>query len=213
MTRLEDQFGPIDIYLFDQLLRGRLAPGMRVLDAGCGSGRNLIYLLKQGFDVFAVDIDPAAIAEVTWLARRLSPTLPAANFVATPVQSMPFGSMTFEFVISNAVLHFSADDAEFLAMFQGMWRVVRPGGILFCRLASTIGAAGMGHLPLGGRRYLLADGSERYLVDEEQLLTVTKTAGAHLLDPIKTTIVQGQRSMTTWVLQRPYAEDGKNFTD
>jgi len=57
MTELRKQFGEIDIYLFDQLLRGRVAPGMRILDAGCGAGRNLIYFLRQGYDVFAVDRD------------------------------------------------------------------------------------------------------------------------------------------------------------
>ena len=203
MTRLEEEFGPIDIYLFDQLLRGRLAPGMRVLDAGCGIGRNLIYLLKQRYEVCAVDLDPAAIAEVTRLAAGLSPALPSAHFVVAAIQSMPFEDRSFDFVISNAVLHFSADDAEFLAIFRGMWRVVRPGGILFCRLASSIGAEGLQHTALGGRRFCLADGSERYLVDEELLLALTEAVGALLLDPIKTTIVQGQRCMTTWVLQRP----------
>ena len=41
-------FGPIDIYLFDQILRKRIAPGMRVFDAGCGHGRNLVFFLNQG---------------------------------------------------------------------------------------------------------------------------------------------------------------------
>ena len=47
-ARLRAQFGAIDVYLFDQLLRGAIRPGMRVLDAGCGSGRNLVYLLREG---------------------------------------------------------------------------------------------------------------------------------------------------------------------
>ena len=55
---LQDEFGSIDIYLFDQLLRARLRPGMRVLDAGCGGGRNLVYLLRNGFDVWATDAAP-----------------------------------------------------------------------------------------------------------------------------------------------------------
>jgi SAM-dependent methyltransferase len=50
--------GDIDIYLFDQLLRGRFDMRRRVLDAGCGAGRNLVYLLGRGFDAFAIDSDP-----------------------------------------------------------------------------------------------------------------------------------------------------------
>ena len=52
---LQAWFGGIDIYLFDQLLKGRFVPGMRILDAGCGSGRNLVYFLRSGYEVFAVD--------------------------------------------------------------------------------------------------------------------------------------------------------------
>ena len=73
MSSLQEQFGPIDIYLFDQLLRGRIQPGMRVLDAGCGSGRNLVYLLRERYEVFGVDSDARAIAEVRRLAAALAP--------------------------------------------------------------------------------------------------------------------------------------------
>jgi hypothetical protein len=52
---LRREFGDIDIYLFDQLHRGNITIGMRVLDAGFGHGRNLVYLLRQGFDVSGVD--------------------------------------------------------------------------------------------------------------------------------------------------------------
>ena len=85
---LERQFGEIDIYLFDQLLRGRIRPGMRVLDAACGGGRNLVYLLQSGFDVFATDADGRAVAAVRRLAAQLAPQLPAENFRAEPVERM-----------------------------------------------------------------------------------------------------------------------------
>jgi tellurite methyltransferase len=201
MTLLR-QFGPIDIYLFDQLLRGRIAPGMHILDAGCGAGRNLIYLLRAGYDVCAVDLDPSAIEEVIRIAASLAPTLPVTNFRTEPIEQMSFSDAAFDVVLSNAVLHFARDDSDFLAMLRGMWRVLRPGGILFCRLASTIGSSGMGHQRLEGHRFLLADGSERYLVGEATLLSLTESFGGELLDPLKTTIVQSQRSMTTWVLQK-----------
>jgi hypothetical protein len=56
--------------------------------------------------------------------------------------------------------------------------------------------------PLGSRRFHLPDGSDRYLPDEAMLLDRTQRLGGQLLDPLKTTIVQNQRSMTTWVVRK-----------
>ena len=198
---LDLQFGQIDIYLFDQLLRGRLKPGMRVLDAGCGSGRNLVYLLRSGFDVFGTDADVDAIESVRALAATLAPHLPGANFRAEAVEEMSFPDAFADAVLSSAVLHFARDDRQFEAMVSDMWRVLRPGGLLFCRLASAIGMETRVR-QTQGRRFLLPDGSERYLVDEAQLVELTRQLGGTFLDPLKTTIVQNQRCMTTWVVRK-----------
>ncbi|HWC97486.1 MAG TPA: class I SAM-dependent methyltransferase [Candidatus Sulfopaludibacter sp.] len=192
MASLREQFGPIDIYLFDQLLRGRIQPGMRIFDAGCGPGRNLHYFLREGYDVYGVDADPRAIAP-----------LPAGHFRAEPLEANSFPDHFADVVLSSAVLHFARDDAHFDAMLQGSWRILKPGGLFFCRLASTIGMESR-MIPLGNRRYQLPDGSQRYLVNESYLLELTRQLGATLLDPLKTTVVQDQRCMTTWVLQKEH---------
>jgi tellurite methyltransferase len=189
-VNLQEQFGPIDIYLFDQLLKGRIAPGMRVLDAGCGSGRNLVYLLNEDYDVYGVDQDP-----------RASAFLPTGRFRNESVESMSFPDAFADVVLSSAVLHFARDDNQFRAMLEGTWRVLKPGGLLFCRLASSIGIENQIR-NIAGRRYLLPDGSERYLVDEKLLCDLTEELGGHMLDPLKTTVVQNQRSMTTWVVRK-----------
>ena len=201
MPHLHEQFGDIDIYLFDQFLRGRIAPGSRILDAGCGSGRNLVYPLREGHDVYAVDKDPRAVEAVRRLAATLAPALPTENFRAEPIEAMSFSSAFADFVISSAVLHFARDDDHFRAMLRETWRVLKPGGLLFCRLASSIG---MEHQvkPLGHRRFLLPDGSERYLVDEPLLRNLADDLSGQLVDPLKTTIVQDQRCMTTWILRK-----------
>jgi tellurite methyltransferase len=201
MGDLDLQFGQIDIYLFDQLLRGRLQPGMRVLDAGCGSGRNLVYLLRSGYEVFGADSDVDAIEAVRVLAATLAPQLPGANFRAEAVEEMSFPDAFADVVLSSAVLHFARDDPHFEAMVADMWRVLRPGGLLFCRLASAIGMETRVRRTVG-RRFLLPDGSERYLVDEALLVELTRRLGGTLLDPLKTTIVQNQRCMTTWVVRK-----------
>lgn len=200
-TDLVSQFGHIDIYLFDQLLRGRILPGMRVLDAGCGGGRNLVYLLQTAYEVYAADDDAPAMHKVRALAARVADHLPAANFRVEPVEAMTFDDGIADVVISSAVLHFARDEAHFDAMLRGTWRVLKPGGLLFCRLASTIGIEGQVRR-LAGRRHALPDGTERFLVDEAMLMDRTRGLGGELIDPLKTTVVQHQRSMTTWVVRK-----------
>ena len=198
---LQEWFGGIDIYLFDQLLKGQIVPGMRVLDAGCGSGRNLIYFLKSGYEVFAVDESDQAIERLRQLAATLAPHLPQENFKSDPVESMRFDDTAFDVVLSSAVLHFASDDQHWMAMVEEMWRVLKPGGIFFARLASTIGIEDQVRL-IEGRRYRLPDGSDRFLVDAEMLHRVSNELGSEFLEPIKTTIVENMRAMTTWVLRK-----------
>ncbi len=198
---LQDQFGSIDVYFFDQILRGSIAPGMRILDAGCGGGRNLVYLLREGYEVFGADLNPHAIAGLQRLASELAPSLPAANFRAEPIEAMSFPDAFADITISSAVLHFARDDEHFRAMLFGTWRMLKPGGLFFCRLASSIGIE-REIRQTNGRRFRLPDGSERYLVDAALLENLTDELGGQLSDPLKTTVVQDQRSMTTWVVRK-----------
>jgi tellurite methyltransferase len=201
MLSLQEQFGEIDIYVFDQLLKGRIAPGMTVLDAGCGGGRNLVYLLREGYEVFAADVNAEEVAGVRAMARALGARLPDGNFRVEAVEAMSFDAVCADVVVCNTVLHFARDDAHFRAMVDGLWRVLRPGGILFCRLGSTVGMETRVER-IEGRRYKSLDGSVRYLVDEGMLVAETERLGGVLADPIKTTVVQDQRAMTTWVVRK-----------
>jgi SAM-dependent methyltransferase len=199
---IQEQFGQIDIYVFDQILRGNIAPEMRVLDAGCGYGRNLVHLLREGCEVFAVDADAAAISHVRRLSASLSTGLPAENFQVSSIEEMPFPIEFADVVICSAVLHFARDEDHFRAMLTRLWRALRPGGMLFCRLGSRIG---MDFERVRDGIFLVGDGSEWFLVDEEMLLELTDEMDAVLVDPLKTTIVQDYRCMTTWVLRKRHA--------
>ena len=196
---LHDWFGSIDIYLFDQLLKERFRPGMRLLDAGCGGGRNLNWFLKNGFDVCGVDESPAAVAQARALAASLAPALTTNDFRVEPVEKMSFADEDFDAVISSAVLHFARDENHWRAMVDEMWRVLKPGGIFFARLASTIGIEDRVR-QIEGRRHHLPDGSIRFLVDEQMLLTTTADLGGQWLEPLKTVLVQNLRSMSNWIL-------------
>jgi tellurite methyltransferase len=197
---LLETFGAIDIYLFDQLLRGRFDRRPRVLDAGCGDGRNLTYLLRRGFTCFGIDRDPAAIERVRALAAKVAAELPAGNFRTGEIDSLPWTESSMDVVVCSAVLHFASDIAHFNRMIDEMWRVLAPSGMLFARLASNIGLEAL--IGTAGRRVRLPDGSDRFVVDEAILVERTRRLGGRLLDPIKTTNVQNQRCMTTWCVEK-----------
>jgi len=192
---LQQQFGNTDIYLFDQLLRGNIRPGMKIFDAGCGGGRNIFYFLREGYDVYACDKEPEAVMYVQGLSQA------PEQIRCEPLEEMSFPSSFADVVISCAVLHFAEDDTEFAGMLSASWRVLTPGGLFFCRLATSIGIEKQME-PAGENRYHLPDGSTRYLANEKMLLEWTRRLGGSLVDPLKTTVVQGQRAMTTWVLQK-----------
>ncbi len=204
MLDLRAWFGDIDLYLFDQLLKGRLAPPMRVLDAGCGTGRNLPYFLRSGFDVFAADEDEDALDHVRELAASLAPGLSADHFRVEKIEAMSYPEGHFGLVICNAVLHFAEDEDHFQRMLDGLWRVTAPGGMLFMRLSSTIGIEDrLTRLESG--KYRMPTGGEWFLVNEAKLLLATQRLGATLAEPLRSVNVQNLRCMTTWILRKPLA--------
>ncbi|MGF7077266.1 class I SAM-dependent methyltransferase [Mucilaginibacter sp. R-33] len=200
-SNLRKLYGNIDIYLFDQLLKGRFDDCRTILDAGCGNGRNIPYFLQNGFSVYGIDQSEHAVELSKRLSAELCPDQSPDNFKLAAVENLPFEDEQFDLVICSAVLHFANDAEHFDSMLRSLWRVLKPGGYFFARLASDIGIETLVR-PLGNYRYLLPDGSERFLVNEEILLEYTRELGAQLYEPIKTTNVQNLRCMTTWCMQK-----------
>src|SRR5688572_26338249 len=166
--QLLSQFGELDIYLFDQLLRGRFDRRRKILDAGCGGGRNLPFFIASGFEIAAIDSDPGAVANVQRLATQ-------ADARVGTLDRLPWDDASFDVVMCSAVLHFARDEAHFDAMVRDTWRVLRPGGMYFARLATSIGIAHL--LPAPSGRMRLPDGSDRFVASEEMLLALGEELG------------------------------------
>jgi len=201
LETLRETFGRIDIYLFDQIMRGRIRASHRILDAGCGAGRNAHYLMRAGADVWGLDSDEESVEAIRRLASSVAPDLPSTNFRTGDLSDLPFGERRFDVVVASAVLHFAPDEPTFERWLSELWRVLKVGGVLFCRMASSIGIEERVR-PVDGRVHALPDGSERFLVDEEYLIRLAEVLKGEALDPIKTTNVQNLRAMTTWVLRK-----------
>ena len=185
-----------DIYLIDQILKGRFNNTKTLLDVGCGTGRNLPYFLHGAFEVFGIDSDEKQINELIHNKQ-----VKRANFKVAQAHNIPFNNVKFDLIICNAVLHFADNKEHFERMLQSMWNRLEQGGILFMRLASNIGIEPLIE-PMGNGKYALPDGSISYLVDQNELLNYTENMNATLVEKIKTTNVQDMRCMTTWIVKK-----------
>jgi tellurite methyltransferase len=185
-----------DIYLIDQILKGRYNNGGKLLDAGCGGGRNISWFAVQpNFDVYAIDNNPDAITQIL----QLYPSLKREQVICSAVESLPFANKFFDHVICSTVLHFAGSKENFLQMFSELIRVLKPAGSLFIRMASDIGIENK-ILPLGDGRFSLPDGTDRFLLTKPLIEELLNGFSITLAEPVKTTNVQDIRCMTTLVL-------------
>lgn len=189
--------GATDIYLVDQIMKGRYRAGDVLLDAGCGTGRNLHWFLRNGFDIYGIDADPGAIGA---LARQ-NHTVPLDRFRVHAVEAMPFAAHFFDGIISSAVVHFAKSTTHFFEMMDEMYRVLKPGGTLFLRMAADIGIEDRVR-PLGAGAYLLPDGSTRFLLTRALLAQLLHRYPLSFLEDFKTVNVKDVRCMSTLVLQK-----------
>ena len=185
-----------DIYLIDQILKGRFDRFDRILDAGCGSGRNMVWFAENDFDIHGADIDNERL-----LLAQENTGLPDPHFTQCPVEKMSFKDGSYDHIICNAVLHFAQDESHFLNMVAELFRVLKPGGSLFIRMTSNFGLTD-NYQAMGNGRYYLKDDSVRFLLTKELLEKAEKLYPFEYLEPVKSVLVENLRSMTTLVLQK-----------
>ena len=194
---LQELAGDTDIYLLDQIMKGRYRETDKILDAGCGGGRNLHWFLKEGIEIYGIDQNAVAIDAL----KIANPLLAADRFQPSPVQRIPFENNFFDHVISSAVLHFANSLSQFQAMMAEMVRVLKPGGSLFIRMTSDIGIENKVSLVNDGV-YLIPDGSTRFLLTRSLLSDILQQYSLSFIEPFKTVNVDDMRCMSTLVLQK-----------
>lgn len=198
---LNQELGNIDIYLLDAILKGRFSPGMRILDAGCGEGRNLHWFIRNNYDAWGCDSNPAAIRMLQYVARSLNKDFDRNRFITASLEELSYPDAMFDAIICSAVLHFAENRQHFIKMWEHLYRVLKPGGLLFVRMTSSLGMEQALTAPTNGK-YFLPDGSLRFLLTEELLKELLQNYPAELAEPLKSVLVQDARSMATVVLQK-----------
>ena len=189
--------GNTDIYLLDQILKGRYNQNDKILDAGCGSGRNMHWFMQNSFSVFGIDIDPESIKNL----KYTYPQLPLNSLQLCAVENLSFDSNYFDHIISSAVLHFAKHESHFHSMLTEMVRVLKPGGSLFIRMASAIGIENRIQLISDGV-YLIPDGTNRFLLTRKLLNEIIRDYNFSIIEPFKMVNVDDIRVMSTLLFQK-----------
>lgn len=202
ITQLNKLLGNIDIYLLDQILKGNFSMDMKILDVGCGEGRNSVYFLREGYQIFGVDQNPVAIQMARIQAQSIQQDYDVHRFQTALVEDMPFHKGAFDAMISSAVLHFAKNTAHFHRMMDEMIRILKPGGTLFLRMATGFAGILEKSTAIGEGIYLLPDGSQRFVLTKELLGEIQKKHHLHHLEAPKSVLVHGQRAMGVFVLQK-----------
>lgn len=144
-----------------------LEKGSRVLDAGCGYGRELKHFIDSGFDTYGIDLS----AEMLKLAKGRNPQ---AYLAKMPVDNLDFPDGQFDGVWCRGVLH-HLPRPQITSALKEIGRVLKPNGILFihCR-------EGEGEVVL---KEDLSSGLERIFtqVSEEELRTMVTNAGFEVI--------------------------------
>ena len=95
-------FGDIDLFLMDLILKGKVPDG-KVLDVGCGDGRNGIYFIRNGYEYHGWDLDESKISMLAYLAKSLDSS--QAHFKTVDLLDART-TVKFDFIVCSRVLHF-----------------------------------------------------------------------------------------------------------
>ncbi len=201
IAELNRLLGNVDIYLLDQILKGRFTKEMKILDAGCGEGRNAVYFIQKNYQLFGIDPNETAIQYCRYLAKSLNPFYDSYRFQTGRLEEIPFHAGAFDAVVCSAVLHFAKDVDNFMEMSREIHRVLKPGGMFWFRTCTAFGGILDQSKALGGGRFLLPDGSERFLVTSQDVDNLEKI-GFRFLDIPKTVLVLGQREMGVFLMEK-----------
>lgn len=199
---LNKRLGNIDIYLLDQILKGRFTPEMKILDAGCGEGRNTHYFIQEGYQIFGIDQDRLSIEMARMYACTIDKEFDIDRFQVNEIERLMFHAAAFDAVLSSAVLHFARDEDHFMIMVGEMIRVLKQGGIFWLRMCTDAGRILEEATSIGNNRFLLPDGSERFVLTSVLLKSMVDKFGLRHLEPPKSVMVHGLRSMGVFVFEK-----------
>lgn len=189
IQELNRELGNIDLFLLDQILKGRFEQAARILEVGCGEGRNLTYFIRNGYDVWGIDHHPTALQMLRMIGHSLHTNFDKEKFIEAKITEIPFPPQSFDAIICSAVLHFSPSEEAFFAAWDEMMKVLRKDGFLFISMYSSI--------PFPGKTQ-----SDFFLLTETLYRTVLQRYKLQEIEPTRTVVTGDAQAIAYLILKK-----------
>ena len=193
-------------YWKDFLGRFKNPAEVRVLDLGCGGGRNTELLLKMGFNSWACDLHKEMVAASKQRISKLFGEKNANKIVLASMLNLPFRSGYFDVVVSSGVYHNTRSIGEFQKAIRETSRVLKTGGFLCLNVFYK------GRLPRDFKKikskkytYLTRNGLFTTLLPRKKFLEISRNSGfipVEKLVSYESGVLTGKRSVLRGVLKK-----------
>lgn len=192
---INNYFGDMDLFLMDFVLKGKIPPTGKVLDAGCGEGRNAVYFVQQGYELLGIDSDASKIRLAEYLGNNISTS--RATFKTGNLRSLD-SQKSFDLILCSRVLHFSNSVQDFMQMWENLTKKLKPGGLFYLSMDSTVENS-LG-VDAGNGMYEFPDGAIRFSLTSSLYEEIKK--GFEEIEPLKTLIQNNVRAQSFVLLKK-----------
>ena len=180
----------------DLILKGNVNPSSRVLDIGCGEGRNGIYFIQNGYEYHGWDTDESKISLLEYLSKSI-----IGAKVTFEIQDFRRASSneTYDLIICSRVLHFAESEEDFYEMWKKLTSLLSSGGIIYLSMDSVIETSIGKRLESGKVEF--PDGKIRFTLTKELYVEIKK--GFEEIEPLRTLVHHKERAQSFLCLDTP----------